>query len=57
MLLEDFGDDRNRRIHRVGDNKDECLGASGCNAGSKIAHDACVDLSKKTSETALQIVA
>ena len=44
VLLEDFGDDWNGGVDRVGDHKDESLGATQGNSGSKIADDTSVDL-------------
>lgn len=44
MFLENFSDDRDCRVHGVGDNKDICFRGSGCDACSKIAYDSSVDL-------------
>lgn len=44
VLLEDFGDDGNCRVHRVRNDKDKGLGCSGRDAGGKVTDDTCVDL-------------
>lgn len=44
MLLENLGDDWDSRVHRVRDNKDECLGCCCSNTGGEITNDSSVDL-------------
>lgn len=44
VFLEDLGNDRDRRVHWVGDNKNECLRGTRGDAGSKVAYDSSVDL-------------
>ena len=44
LLLEDLRNDGNRRVDGVRDDKDECLGGRGRDAGSEVADNACVDL-------------
>lgn len=43
MLLEDFGDDRDSRVDRVGDDAHKCLGCELGSSSSKITDNAGVD--------------
>ena len=44
MLFENFGDDWNGRVYRVGYHKNESLGAGIGNLGGEITNDTGVDL-------------
>ena len=44
VALENFCNDRDSGIDRVGDNKNECLGSILCDARGKISDDPCIDL-------------
>ena len=44
MLFEDFGDNWNGRIHRVGNYKNECFGTGLCDPDCEITNDARITL-------------
>lgn len=45
VFLENLSDDRDCRVHRVGDDKHICFWSGGCDACRKVTHDSAVDLS------------
>lgn len=47
VLLEDFGDNGDCRVHRVRDDEDEGLWGVLRDAGGEVAHNACVDLAER----------
>ena len=47
VLLQDLGDNWNSRVYRVGNYKNESLGARFGDPGGKITDDASVDLRNK----------
>lgn len=49
VFLKNLGNDRDRGVHRVGNNKHICFWSGGCDARSKVAHDSAVDLGVVTN--------
>jgi hypothetical protein len=47
VLLEDFGDNWNGGVYRVGNHKDESLGAGQGDSSGKISDDTSIDLASK----------
>lgn len=50
MLLEDFGDNRDSRVYRVGDHKNKSLWCILCDTGSEVTNDTSVDLKEIISD-------
>lgn len=49
VLLEGLNDDRHGGINRIGDDKNESIGASGCNSSSKVSDNTSVYLDVSVS--------